>query len=85
MDPPDIIITEGGRKLRTLLSPSSTRFSTYQSTVDPIETVVENPSIVQVVPVTANQGDVNEEGVTDDMDWSAMGQEEVKYQLNDAD
>ena len=29
--------------------------------------------------------DVNEKGTTDDMDWAAMGKEEVQYQQNDAD
>ena len=30
--------------------------------MSPIETVAEKPSIAEVVPVLANQGDVNEEG-----------------------
>ena len=32
-----------------------------------------------------NQGNVNENRTKDDMAWAAMGQEEVQYQLNDAD
>ena len=39
----------------------------------PIETVVGKTSIGEGVPVLENIGDVNEEGETDDMDWSAMG------------
>ena len=29
--------------------------------------------------------DVNEKGTTDDMDWAAMGKEEVQNQQNDSD
>ena len=57
----------------------------YQPIVVPIETVLDNPGNVDVVPVTANRGDVNEEGASDYMDWSKMGQEGVQYRLNDAD
>ena len=60
MDLPDIVITEGGEKRRKILSPFSTSLSTDRSTVAPIETVVDKPSIEEVVPVPENQGDVNE-------------------------
>ena len=32
-----------------------------------------------------NQGNVNTEGITDGMDWNEMGQDDLQYQLNDAD
>ena len=85
VDPPNIFMTEGGRKRRKLLSSSPRHVGTDRSTVAPIETVTENPSIVDDVPVPDNIGYVNEEGATDDMYWSEMGQEEVQDQLNYAE
>ena len=56
-----------------------------QSTVAPIETVVDVPGTADGFPAGANRLCVNEKGTTYDMDWSEMGKEEVQDQLNDAD
>ena len=85
MDPPDIAITEGGGNRRKPLSPYPRRVGMYRPTVAPIETVVDKPGIADVVTIPSNRGDVNEEGVTDEMGCYAMGQEKVQDQLNDAE
>ena len=36
-------------------------------------------------PDLSNRGDVNKNGTIYEMDWAAMGQEEVQDQLNDAE
>ena len=55
-----------------------------QSTVAPIETVVDVPGTADGFSALANRGDVNEKGTTDEMDWSEMGLEEAQDQQNDA-
>ena len=46
---------------------------------------MDGPGIVDGFPALSNRGGVNKIGTTDEMDWSEMGQEEVKYQLNYAE
>ena len=55
-----------------------------QSTVAPIETVVDVPGTADGFSALTNRGDVNEKGTTDEMDWSEMGLEEAQDQQNDA-
>ena len=57
----------------------------YRPTVAPIETVVDVPGTVYGFSALDNLLYVNEKGTTDDMDWSAMGQEEMQDHQNDAD
>ena len=80
MDLPDIAIPEGGGKRRKLSSSSPKRVESDRSTVAPSEMVVNGPGTADEFPAPANRGDVNEKGKTYDMDWSAMGGDEVKYQ-----
>ena len=85
VDTLDISITKGGGNLHNPSSPSPQYVGMFQPIVVPIETVLDNPGNLDVVPVTDNRGDVNEEGASDYMDWSTMVQEGVQYRLNDAD
>ena len=55
-----------------------------RSTAGSNEAVVDGPGTADGFPALDNRGDMNEKGTTDDMDWATMGQEEVKYQHNDA-
>ena len=68
MDPPDNAISEGGGKRRRLSSPYSGQMSTGRSTAYSAEAVVEEPSLLDDLSATANQGNVNEEGATDNME-----------------
>ena len=43
------------------------------------------PGTVYGFPTLANLGGVDDNGTTDEMDWSEMGQEEFQDQQNDAD
>ena len=43
------------------------------------------PGIADGFTALSNQGDVNEKGTRYEMDWAAMGREEVQDQQNDAD
>ena len=72
MDPPDNAISEGGGKRRRLSSPYSGQLSTGRSTAYSAEAVVDDQILPDDLSATANRGNVNEEGVTDDMEWSAM-------------
>ena len=85
LDPPDIAITEGGGNRRKLLSLPPKGVELDQSTIAPIETVVDVPGISGGFYALANRGGENEKGKTDDMDWYAMRQEEAKDQKNNAD
>ena len=49
------------------------------------EAVADGPCSADGFSALANRGYVNGNGTTDDMDWAAMGQEEVQDQQNDAD
>ena len=85
VDPPDSARSEGGEKRRRLLSPSSDELSMGQSTAYSSDAVVDNPSSQDDLSTTSNQGNVNEEGATDEMEWSAMNTEEVQDQCNYTD
>ena len=54
-------------------------------TVGSNEGVVDGPGTTDGFTVLENRGDVNENGTMVEMDWYAMGQEEVQYQQNDSD
>ena len=84
MDPPDISITEGGGKRRKPLSLPPKSVESYRSTTGSNEAVVDGTGTVDGFPALSNRGDVNDNGTTDDMDWVAMGKEEVQDQHNDA-
>ena len=56
-----------------------------QSTAGSNEAVVDGPGTTDGFPALSNQGILNENGTTDDMDWAEIGQKEVQYQQNDAD
>ena len=45
----------------------------------------DGPGTADEFPAMANRGNVNNNGTTDDMNWSEMGKEEVQYHLNEAD
>ena len=45
---------------------------------------MDSPGTADYFTALSNQGGVNNNGTADDMDWATMGQEEVKYQQNDA-
>ena len=84
--PPDNTIAEGGDKRRRLSSqPSDVMRPGLSTTTDhavvdePILQENENPS------ATDDQGDVNEEGATDEIVCSAMNREEVQDQYNCTD
>ena len=47
--------------------------------------VDDGPGTVDGVYALANRGSTNKNGTTENMAWAAMGQEEVKDQLNDSD
>ena len=80
VDPPDGAILEGGGKRRRLLSPSSDELSMGRSTAYSAEAVVDSPSLQDNLSVTANRWDINEEGATEEMEWSEMNTEEVQDQ-----
>ena len=46
---------------------------------------MDGPGTANGFPNMSNRGDVNKNWTTDDMNWSAMGQEEVQGQKNDAE
>ena len=85
MDPPDISITEGGGKRRKPSSLPPKSVESDRSTAGSNEAVVDVLGTADGFPALANQRDVNENEKTDEMDWDAMGKEEVQYQQNDAD
>ena len=84
MDPPDSAISEGGGKWCRILSPSSGDLSTGRSTAS-AQVVVDEPSSQDNFSATANRGNVNEEGETDETEWSAINTEEVQDQCNYTD
>ena len=45
---------------------------------------MDGPVTSDGFPALANRGNINKNETTYDMDWAAMGQEDVKYKLNDA-
>ena len=47
--------------------------------------MLDEPSSPDDFSATANWGNVNEEGATDEMEWSAMNTEEVQDQCNYTD
>ena len=56
-----------------------------QSAADSKQAAVDGPVTVDWFPALTNLMNVNKNGTTDEMDWDAMVQEEVKDQMNDAD
>ena len=74
VDAPDSAILEGGGKRRRLPSPSSDELSMGQSTAYSSKSVVDEPILPDDLSATANRGNVNEEGATDEMEWSEMEQ-----------
>ena len=85
MDPPDISITEGGRKRRKPSSSPPNSDESDRSTTGSNEAVVDGPGNTDGFTALSNRVDVNENGTTYDMDWFEMRQEEVQDQQNDAD
>ena len=85
VDPPNIAIPEGGGNRCKISSSSPKIVELDRSTVAPIETLVDVPGTADNFLALENQEDMNEKGTTDDMDWYTLGQDKVKYQLNDAD
>ena len=85
MDPPNIAIPEGGDNRRKISGSSPKIVESDRSTVAPIETLVDVSGSADNFLALENQEDMNEKGTTDGMDWYALGQDKVQYQLNDAD
>ena len=81
---PNSAILEGGGKRRRLSSRSSDVMRTGRSTASS-QAVVDEPSSQANSSATSDQGNINEEGVTDEMEWSTMNAEEVQYQCNYTD
>ena len=79
VDHPNNAILEGGGKRRRLSSPYSDKLSMGQSTAYSDNAVVDEPSLPDDLSATANQGNMNEEGLTDETESSAMNTEEVQY------
>ena len=69
LDPPDISITEGGGKRRKPSSYPPKSVGSDRSNAGSNEAVVDVKGIADGFPALYNQGDVNENGKTDDMDW----------------
>ena len=85
VDPPDIYIAERRGKRRKPSSSFPKSVELDQPTANSNDAVVDGPSTAGGFPALANIGDVNENGTTNEMDWSAMGQKEVQDQHNYAD
>ena len=45
---------------------------------------MDGPGTADGFTALTNRGDLNEKGTTDDIDWAAMGKEEVNDNNNDA-
>ena len=85
MDSNDISRAEGGGKRCKPSSLSPKSVESDQPNAGSNEAVVYGPGTTDAFPTLANRGGVNENGTADDIDWDAMGQEEVQDQQNDAD
>ena len=53
--------------------------------VNPVETVVDVPGFADGFSALFNRWYLNEKGTTNEIDWSAMGQEEAQYHQHDVD
>ena len=85
VDPPDISIAEGEGKRRKPSSLSPKSVESDRTTAGSNEVVVDDPGNADGFPARANQGDVDKNGTTDEIDWASMVQEEVQDHQNDAD
>ena len=89
MDLPNIAISEGGGK-RHKPSSSPLAIGVNQAEVDQPgaeyeDEAGEGSGTANVFLALTNRGNVNKNGTMDEMDWYEMVQEEVQYQMNDAD
>ena len=67
------------------MSSSPKSVESDRSTAGSNEAVMDVLGTANNFPALANRGDMNDNGPTDDMDWSAIGQEEVQDQQNYAE